>query len=104
MSDPISAMLADGWVEKYGTAPKQETAAELGARLIREARTKALDRALADLTRGLEARPRDKGLFGGDPYMNLRYLDARDEAVVRFDDELEIQSDEPDPDDEGEEE
>lgn len=102
MSDPISALLADAWVDKYSTGPKPETAADLGARLVREARTKALDRALGDLTRGLEARPRDKELFGGDPYMNLRYLDARDEALLLHDDELEIQRDEPDPDDEGE--
>lgn len=103
MSDTISAILADGWVAKYGTAPKQETAAELGARLVRESRTKALDRALGDLTRGLEARPHDKELFGGDPHMNLRYLDARDEALARHGDELEIQPDEPDPEDEGDE-
>jgi hypothetical protein len=102
MSDPISALLADAWVDKYGTGPKQEAAAELGARLVREARTKALDRALVDLTRGLEARSRDKELFGGDPHMNLRYLDARDEALLLHDDELEIQRDEADPDDEGE--
>jgi hypothetical protein len=40
---------------------------------------------------------------GADPYMNLRYLDARDEALARVDDELEIQPDEPDPEDEGDE-
>tara|TARA_B100000678_G_scaffold243468_1_gene215110 strand:- start:884 stop:1180 length:297 start_codon:yes stop_codon:yes gene_type:complete len=93
-------MLADAWVEKYGNAPKQETADELAARLVKEARTKALDRALGDLTRGFEARPSDKELFGGDPHMNLRYWDARDEAVARFGDALEIQRDEANPEDE----
>lgn len=98
MSDAISRLLADGWVAKYGTKPKEETADELATRLVRESRTKALDRALADLKRGLEARPADKELFGSDPHMNLRYLDARDEALLLHDDELAIQPDEPDPD------
>ena len=100
MADRISELLAEAWVEKYGTAPKPETADELAVRLVKEARAKALDRALGDLSRGIEARPSDKELFGGDPHMNLRYWDARDEAVVRYGDELAWQSDEPDPEDE----
>ena len=99
MSDPISAMLADGWVEKYGTAPKAETADELAARLVREARTEALDRALGDLRNGREPRQSDLDLFNGEPTMNLRYHDARDEALALYGDELEWQRDEPDPDD-----
>lgn len=59
-------------------------------------------RALGDLTRGLEARPSDKELFGGDPHMNLRYWDARDEAVARYGNELAWQPDEHSPDGEGE--
>ena len=102
MADRISELLADAWVEKYGTAPKQETADELAARLVKEARAKALDRALGDLSRGLEARPSDKELFGGDPHMNLRYWDARDEAVARYGDELAWQPEEHSPDNGGE--
>ena len=41
--DPISIMLADGYVARHGTGPKLETAAELGARLVREARAVALE-------------------------------------------------------------
>lgn len=101
MSDPISRLLADAWVEKYGTGPKEETADELATRLVRESRTEMLDRVLADLQRGYDARPADKALFEGDPHMNLRYLDARDEAVARYGDDLVWQPDEPDPDCEG---
>lgn len=103
MSDVISRLLADGWVEKYGTAPKPETADELAARLVREARTEALDRALGDLSQGYEPRQADLDLFNGDPHMNLRYHDARDEALARYGDELEWRPEpEPEPDDEGE--
>lgn len=103
MSDPISAMLADGWVERYGSQSKQETADELAARLVREARTEALDRALADLRNGREPRQSDLDVFNGEPTMNLRYHDARDEALALHGDDLEWQRDEPDPDDEGDE-
>lgn len=97
MSDPFSAMLADGWVARHGTGPSEETAHELAERLVREARTKALDRALGDLSRGFEPHQVDLDLFNGDPHMNLRYLDARDEALALHDD-LEWQRDEPGPD------
>lgn len=100
MSDPISAILADGWLERYGSQPKQETADELAARLVREARTGALDRALADLRNGREPRQSDLDLFNGEPTMNLRYHDARDEALALHGGDLEWQRDEPDPDDE----
>ncbi len=102
-------MLADGYVARHGTSPKRETAAELGARLVREARTVALDRALANLSRGVHAHQADIDLFEGDPRMHLRYLDAFDEALALHGDELgwEPEPDpEPDPDqspdDEGE--
>lgn len=100
MSDAISRMLADGWVEKYGTAPKQETADELATRLVREARSKALDRALGDLSQGYEPRQTDLDLFNGDPHLNLRYHDARDEALARYGDELEWRPPAPEPEEE----
>ena len=96
MSDPFSAMLADGWVARHGTGPREETAHELAERLVREARTKALDRALSDLSRGFEPHQVDLDLFNGDPHMNLRYLDARDEALGRYGEELAWQP-APDP-------
>lgn len=98
--DPISTMLADGYMARHGTGPKEETAAELGARLVREARTVALDRALSDLANGREARQRDIDLFNGDPHMNLRYLDARDEALALHGGDLVWQ---PEPEGEGDE-
>ncbi len=101
MPDPISVMLADGWVSRHSTAPTQETATELGMRLVREARTVALDRALANLGRGVEAHEVDVELFRGDPHMHLRYLDARDDALAQHGDELAWEP-EPEPD-EGEE-
>ncbi len=100
MSDTISRLLADGWVAKYGTGPKPETANELATRLVREARTEALDRALGDLSQGYEPRQTDLDLFNGDPHMNLRYHDARDEALARYGDDLEWRHDEPDREDE----
>jgi hypothetical protein len=81
-------MLADAYMARYATAPTQETAAELGTRLVRKARTVALDRALANLGRGVEAHEVDVELFRGDPHMHLRYLDARDEALGQHGDEL----------------
>lgn len=87
-SDPISVMLADGYVARHATGPKVETAAELGTRLVGEARTVALDRALANLGRGVEALQADIDVFQGDPHMNLRYLNARDEALALHGDEL----------------
>lgn len=103
--DPIAVMLADGYIAQYGTGPKTETAAELGARLVREARAEALARALGNLGRGVEAHEVDVELFRGDPHMNLRYLDARDEALARHGDVLAWEPEpapEPSPDDEGE--
>ncbi|OCC24870.1 hypothetical protein MB02_05270 [Croceicoccus estronivorus] len=104
MSDPISRLLADAWVGKHSTGAKEETADELGMRLVKEARTKALDRALGDLSRGHEPRQSDLDVFNGDPRMNLQYLDARDEAVARYGGDLVWQPDAPDLDDEGEKE
>lgn len=101
--DPISVMLADGYIARYGTGPKEETAAEWLARATREARTVALDRALANLGRGVEAHQTDIDVFRPDPHMNLRYLDARDEALALHGDMLRWEPEpEPDPDDEGE--
>lgn len=100
--DPISVMLADGYVARHATGPKVETAAELGTRLVGEARTVALDRALANLGRGVEALQADIDVFQGDPAMHLRYLDARDEALVVHGGELGWESEpEPEPDDGG---
>jgi hypothetical protein len=42
-------------------------------------------------------------VFNGEPTMNLRYHDARDEALALHGGDLEWQRDEPDPDDEGDE-
>lgn len=101
--DPISVMLADGYVARHATGPKVETAAELGTRLIGEARAVALDRALANLGRGVEARQADIDVFQGDPAMHLRYLDARDEALVVHGGELGWEPEpEPEPETEGE--
>lgn len=86
--DPISVMLADGYVARHATGPKFETASELATRLIGEARTVALDRALANLGRGVEAQQADIDVFQGDPAMHLRYLDARDEALALHGEEL----------------
>ena len=101
--DPISALLADSYIARHGSGPKGETAAELGARLVGEARVVALDRALANLGRGVEARQADIDVFQGDPHMNLRYLDARDEALARHGDTLTWQPEpDPEPDEGGE--
>lgn len=86
--DPISAMLADAWVARYGTGPKEETAIEWLARATREARTVALDHALANLGRGVHAHQADIDVFRADPHMHLRYLDAFDEARALHGDEL----------------
>lgn len=99
--DPISVMLADGWVARHSTRPKVETAEELLARLVRETRTEALDRALANLGKGIHAREADIVLFRGDPHMHLRYLDAFDDAVALHGEAMAWEP-EPDPDDEGE--
>lgn len=94
-------MLADGWVARHDTGPKPETAHELASRLVKEARAKALARALGDLSRGFEPHQVDLDLFNSDPHMNLRYLDARDEALALHGDDLTWQP-EPDPEpDEG---
>lgn len=98
--DPISVLLAEGFIARHATGPKQETAHELADRLVREARTVALDRALANLGRGVEAHEADLEVFRGDPHMHLRYLDARDEALALHGDELAWEP-EPQPEDEG---
>lgn len=107
--DPISVMLAEGFIARYGTGPKEETATEWLARTTRETRAVALDRALANLGRGVEAHQADIDVFRADPHMNLRYLDARDEALARHGDVLGWEPEpapDPDPDqtpnDEGE--
>lgn len=102
MSDVLASLWADAYVERHSTGPKPETAAELDARLVREARSVALDRALSDLGNGREARQCDLDTFNGDPHMNLRYLDARDEALARHGDDLVWQPD-PEPEPDGEE-
>lgn len=102
MSDPISRLLADAWVEKHSTGPKEETATERLDRTKDDPRSKALYRALDDLAEGREPRQSDLDLFNGDPRMNLQYHDARDEAVARYGDDLVWQADEPDTDDDGE--
>lgn len=100
--DPISVLLADSYIARHGSGPKGETAAELGARLVGEARAEALDRALANLGRGVEPSQADIDLFQGDPHMNLRYLDARDEALALYGDELAWEPEpEPEPDADG---
>lgn len=96
MSDSIATMLADGWVARHGTGSKQETATEWLVRTTREARQAALDRALFDLKRGYEARQADIDVFAPDGPMHLRYLDARDEALGIYGEELAWQP-EPDP-------
>lgn len=104
-SDPISVMLADGYIARHGSGPKPETATEQLVRTIREARVVALDRALANLGRGVEAHEADIAVFRADPHMHLRYLDARDEALALHGDALAWEPEpapEPDPDDEGE--
>jgi len=98
VSDPLAALWADAYVARHSTGPRQESAAELGARLVREARTVALDRALANLSRGVEARQGDIDVFNGDPHMNLRYLDARDEALALHGGELGWELEPADPD------
>lgn len=101
MSAVLASLWADAYIARHATGPKMETAHELAARLVREARTVALDRAISDLANGCEARQCDIDLFNGDPHMNLRYLDARDEALARHGDTLTWQP-EPDPEpDEG---
>ena len=88
--------------EKYSTTPKEETATEWLDRTKDDPRSKALYRALDDLAEGREPRQSDLDVFNGDPRMNLQYLDARDEAVARYGDDLVWQSNEPVPDDERE--
>ena len=106
MSDPLASLWADAYVARHATGPRQETAAELAARLVGEARTVALDRALANLGRGVEAHQADIDVFRGSAAMHLRYLDARDEALALHGGELgwEPEPADPDqsPDDEGE--
>lgn len=99
MSDPLAALWADAWVARYSPAPRPETADELAKRLVGEARTAALDRALADLAQGREARQSEIDVFQGDPHLHLRYLDARDEALARHDGDLVWQG-EPEGEDE----
>jgi hypothetical protein len=95
-------MLADGYVARHATVPKVETAAELGARLVGEARIVALDRALANLGRGVEALQADIDVFQDDPAMHLRYLDAREEALALHGEVLGWEPEpEPEPDDGG---
>jgi len=100
VSDPISRLLADAWVEKYSTPPKEETATEWLDRTKDDPRCKALYRALDDLAEGREPRQSDLDAFNGDPYLNLQYYDARDEAVARYGDDLVWQTDEPETEDE----
>lgn len=106
MTDPLATLWADAYVARHATGPKQETAAELADRLVGEVRTVALDRALANLSRGIEAHRADIDLFQGNPAMHLRYLDARDEALALHGDELGWEPEPADPDqspvDEGE--
>lgn len=103
MSDPLAALWADAYIARHATGPKAETAEELGASLVEEARTVALDRALANLGRGVEAHQVDIDLFRGSPAMHLRYLDARDEALARHGEELGWEpAPDPEPEDEGE--
>ena len=103
--DPISVMLADAWVGRYASGPREETATERLVRTIREDRTVALDRALTNLGRGVEAYEADVQVFRADPNMHLRYLDARDEALARHGEELGWEPEpvpDPNPDEDGE--
>jgi hypothetical protein len=85
--DPIAAMLADAYVARHCSAPP-ETALDMAARLGKEVRAAASERALTALRRGYEAHQSDIDLFGSDPALHLRYLDARDEALALFGGEL----------------
>lgn len=101
-------MPADGWVARHAAAPREETATEWLARTTREARLAALDRALFDLKRGYEAWQADIDVFAPDGPLHLRYLDARDEALGLYGEELAWQPEpdpapDPFPDDEGDE-
>lgn len=102
MSDPIATMLADAWVARHAPGQKEESATEWLVRTTSEARQAAHDRALSGLKRGYEARQADIDVFAPDANLHLRYLDARDDALAHYGEELTWQP-EPEPEPFGEE-
>jgi hypothetical protein len=85
--EPIARLWADAYVARHGPA-QPETALEWAARDARERRAAALERCLADLSRGYEPRETDIAPLRAEPDAHLRYLDARDEALALHGGEL----------------